>query len=120
MSAEITTVGQLADCAANKLEKLGMARHDLQVGGPDGPVCIRGAMFLCLTGDARPQYWYSDAGWIGMQEQYRLWQETEDKIAQIVDLGGNSVAWWNNDPDTSPEDVVNVLRKIAHDELVTA
>lgn len=99
------TPQELAFKAANLIEERGLAKELLQ--DSDGSLCVRGAMFQVLMGD--PFKWPHRLG--STAEQIETWRTTERLIE--AEVGYEDVADWNNEEDTTQDDVVQVLRKIA-------
>jgi hypothetical protein len=120
-----TSAKDLAACAADKIEARGLAKHRLVITtrgdgeGPVGAVCLRGAFFECLRGN--PSAW-------ALGEPFEnLWRECERRLLTACPpsmrsrlegvgagvLGDDLAVYLNNHPDTTQEEMVSVLRKVA-------
>lgn len=109
----ITTPEELAAKAASIIKVKGHTKLVLRSGY--GKVCLRGALYEALTGDARrPPHVLPD------YNPVYLWLTTEARIIEIIrdayqEFYFTDVTEWNDRPERTAEEVIAVLRMVAGD-----
>jgi hypothetical protein len=89
---------EMAQAALDRMRATGWRKH--AIGPPGGPNCVIGA-FMYET--------------VGGNADKLLSRETGNSVAELFPDRFdpyNSLVWWNNHPDTTFEDIEQVLEKV--------
>src|SRR5882672_9738094 len=110
---DLNEVGKTLNKAADIMDELGQAKYVTEA--KDGSVCIQGAIYIILSGDAHTPGEHEDLA----TQCFKVLRKQLPPVGDHVGWSAaGDVCHWNNDARRTKDEVVNFMREVARTQKV--